>query len=110
MTRAVPAPKPAAIPPVPPSILAKAARDQRAAGRDAARVVPAPIPAANAAFPVSDASRAKQANAKWKAILADARPELADVDAPPRVKFIQTGKDCVDRTNFHEAQPRGSLN
>ena len=64
--------------------------------------VPAPIPAANAAFPLSDASRAKQANAKWKAILADAHPELADVDAPPRVKFIQTGKDCVDRTNFHE--------
>ena len=102
VTRAVPAPKPAAVPPVPPSILAKAARDQRAAGRDAARVVPAPIPAAHAAFPMSDASRAKQANAKWKAILAGESPALAAVDAPPRVKFIQTGKDCVDRTNVHE--------
>jgi hypothetical protein len=120
----VASPKPIVAPLVPSSVLANAARDRRAAARDAVTARPASATTVLASFPLSAAARARQANAAWKTVTdgngelakeaksmrtaartAARTPALPAATEPPRVKFIQTGNACVDRTAAYEPLP-----
>ena len=101
-------PKPIVAPLVPSSVLANAARDRRAAVRDAATARPASATTVLATFPLSAAACVSQANAAWKIVTnanGESTPALSAAIELPRVKFIQTGNACMDRTKAYEPLP-----